>query len=229
MTRKGGRALLALGLASALIAGAGAVVAGAPPRVVAGAPTRTAAKRQVVVQVLHRAARAPSGALLADAAGRAADAAAAALAGRGAALEAWAVLFGQGRSVTIVAAPQEGELAAAVAERLRILAGDERRVRIVGDDAAPRGRFVVVAAPDWKDGAPTIDLRRRRGAALVLVDLFEPRIDGAPWRADEVLAARDAGAADAALRAVLARRAGTAAAGEIAGASALAWRRVGIE
>ena len=217
----GRRALLALGLAAASIVGAAAGGG--------GAPKPAAAKRPVVVQVLHRAARAPSGALLADAAGRAADAAAAALAGRGEALEAWAVLFGQGRSVTIVAAPKDGELAAAVAERLRILAGDERRVRIVGDDAAPRGRFVVVVAPDWKNGAPTIDLRRRRGAALVLVDLFEPRIDGAPWRADEVLAARDAAAADAALRAVLARRAGTAAAGDVAGASALNWRRVGIE
>ena len=217
----GRRALLALGLAAASIVGAAAGGG--------GAPKPAAAKRPVVVQVLHRAARAPSGALLADAAGKAADAAAAAVAGRGASLEAWAALFGQGGAVTIVAAPREGELLGAVAERLRILAGDERRVRIVGEEARPRGRFVVVVAPDWKNGAPTIDLGRWRGASLVLVDLFEPRVDGTPWRADEVLAARDAAAADAALRAVLARRAGSVAARDVAAASALEWRRVGIE
>lgn len=107
--------------------------------------------------------------------------------------DGWARLLPGSGMPRVVAHPRSGPLAAAVASRLQIAAGSEAapRVKETGGDAAeiPAEAEVLVWQPGWREGQLVPALPVAAEAQLVLVDLFEPRVGGAAWRADAVIAA----------------------------------------
>ena len=162
-------------------------------------------REALVVQVLHRAARAPGGRLIEGSRREAADEAAFALSGEPLLLDAWAGLA-DGERVSLLVLPGAEALAESVESRILAARGDLPPVRRVAEPKRiEKGDSVLVlAAPAWLDGhvVPRLDevgepgeLAAGAPARAFLLDLFEAKVAGARWPADALLAATDARAA----------------------------------
>lgn len=177
----------------------------------------TPESRARIVQVIHRHARLENGQLVESAIAELADRAIQDLTGEAFPLDGWASLIPAKGALTVLATPEEGLLARAVIDRIRLAAGREGAVIMAGDGDDPgSGPVLWVVEAAWRDPGLTLDpaetVRSRFFGirfAGVLVDLLEPRINGEPWRADAVLAASDPDTAALGLRHILrARRSG---------------------
>ncbi len=156
------------------------------------------------VQVIHRAARTPSGSIQPAALGRLADRAILTAAPGRLPFDAWAELSASGEGLVLVAVPRVGALAGELARRWKA-ASPGREVRVVdagGTTSRPVGAeaLVLVVAPDW-DGKEVVpdpsavaaDLARAGWPAprLVVVDLLEPTVGPGGWAADMMVAGTD--------------------------------------
>lgn len=157
------------------------------------------------LQVVHRAARSPSGALMPAAAAALADAAALAAFPEQLPLDAWAAVARSRGPIVLIAAPPEGEIARAILDRLR--AATARRAIVVHDSPAGmdakslrHAAVVLVVAPAWKDGVVAPDPQQvaaevvRLGGArprLIVADLTSVRVGQETWLADLVVAGTD--------------------------------------
>ncbi len=170
-----------------------------------------------LLQLLHRAARSPEGALRVPAVERLADEAVMRLSGTELPLDAWDSFIDEPSVIQVLAVPRAGVLARVVVERLKLVAPTGVPVELVeGRDAlsgaSASALVVLVTQPAWHDGAIDPDLDALVGAdggprpALAFADLLGPDVDGERWTADTAVAARDPHAVALAARYVLEAR-----------------------
>lgn len=193
----------------------------APPPPTAVTPRASGRADAPVVQILHRTARGEGGKLLDVAPAALVDASLLALVPEAdLALDGLIGLMGKRRPVAWIAAPDSGPLAEALAARMKLAFPQPGQVRggalpwALAEKSGSRAA-VLVWRPEWKGGRAVPDLLplvselKSKGWTIrwVLVDLLEPKVEGIPWPADEVLASRDPGNVAAALEILLAKKA----------------------
>lgn len=200
-----------------------------------GPPAVLPAAGAVPLLVVHRTARAAGGTLTGAAASALADAAALAVFPEMLPLDAWAALVTDDEPLVLVSVPTGGEVADAIAARLRVVAAG-RPLATVDSLAGPsaetlRGASVLlVVTPSWEEGglhpdpeAVAAELARRNGSAprLVVADLTTVQVGAERWNADLLVAGTDPARVALVAEFVLAARA----ARELPDAKAISQRR----
>lgn len=191
------------------------------PRCEEGAPSESergeALRDALAVQVLHRQARSPGGALISGSRREALDEALFALTGEEFLLEAWGALVG-GARVACLVLPGAEPLADALEARARNAQPAPASLRRVAtaSEITEGERVIVIAAPAWREGKaePALrDLAARvedlsgEAPRAFLLDLFESRVEGASHEIDMLLAAERPEAASLLVEYVLSARA----------------------
>ncbi|MCU0254270.1 MAG: hypothetical protein MUE47_06985 [Acidobacteria bacterium] len=229
---------LALGALAlvALLACRGVPLPGPAPRPEPGGPPAASPGAGATpLLVVHRAARTAGGTLTAAATAALADAAALAAFPEMLPLDAWAALVPGDEPLALVSVPSGGEVAEAIATRLRAVAAG-RPLAVIESPARPYGEtlrgaaVLLVVTPSWEGGgldpdpeAVAAELARRNGSAprLVVADLTSVQVGAERWNADLLVAGTDSARVALVAEFVLAARA----ARELPDAKAMAQRR----